>query len=339
MVKTFLKIKKFISLPPKRIRGKRAERRKLHKRKSQKREKFSKIKENVAFKIPDLENSLEEDILSKYSKDRIEFLFSEGNNVINEYLSKEIEEFIPFSKEQIPPSLKEKRYFIIYSMFDLINKINALSDYKFPENFLHSVIALFDYFLSKSKKEMKLSYMWRTMYACADIIDKEEGLGVFINEQFQKNFTTNDEIDVLEAIDFIIYPIKPFDYFSHFCFNAHVLKRNDLNFLNYLEKLKEKFDEIAFYLLINEETKINKPSTNYLSMFIIAYEETKNDLPLGDNFINNYINNFKSKINYQVENYSIALEQLEKSYSLVEEAKFKYLEFSEQENDINEIII
>ena len=131
MVKTFLKIKKFISLPPKRIRGKRAERRKLHKRKSQKREKFSKIKENVAFKIPDLENSLEEDILSKYSKDRIEFLFSEGNNVINEYLSKEIEEFIPFSKEQIPPSLKEKRYFIIYSMFDLINKINALSDYKF----------------------------------------------------------------------------------------------------------------------------------------------------------------------------------------------------------------
>ena len=105
--------------------------------------------------------------------------------------------------------------------------------------------------------------------------------------------------------------------------------------MNYLKKLKEKFDEIAFYLLINEESKINKTSTNYLSIFLIAFEKTKNYLPLGDNFINDYINNFRSKINYQEENYSMVLEQLEKSISLVEEAKFKYSEFNEQNNEIN----
>ena len=94
-------------------------------------------------------------------------------------MAKEIEEFAPFSKEAIEPDLKKKRYFIIYSMFDLINKINTLCHYKFSENFVHSVMAFFDYFLSKSKKEIKLSYMGRTIYAYTDIVDKEEGLGVF----------------------------------------------------------------------------------------------------------------------------------------------------------------
>ena len=337
MVKTFIKIKKFVPKHPKRIRGKRAQRRKFHKIKKQ--EKKSKKSKNITFKIPSLDDPFKKDILSRYSNDRIEFLFSEGNNVINEYLIKEIEEFIPFSEESIAPLMKEKRHFVIYGMFDIISKINTLCNYKFPQNFLHSVIALYDYFLFKSQKEMNLSYMGRTIYACADIIDKEEGLGVFLNEQFQKNFKTDDEIDVLEEIDFNLYPVKPFDYFSHFCFNAHILKRNDSNFLNYLEKLKEKFDEIAFYLLINEETRINKPSTNYLSIFLIAYDETKKDLPLGDNFINDYLNNFRNKIKYHEENYSMALEQLEKSYSLVEEAKFKYIEFSEQNNEVNEILI
>ena len=337
MVKTFIKIKKFVPKHPKRIRGKRAQRRKFHKIKKQ--EKKSKKSKNITFKIPSLDDPFKKDILSRYSNDRIEFLFSEGNNVINEYLTKEKEEFIPFSEESIAPHMKEKRHFVIYGMFDMINKINTLCNYKFPQNFLHSVIALYDYFLFKSQKEMNLSYMGRTIYACADIIDKEEGLGVFLNEQFQKNFTTDDEIDVLEEIDFNLYPVKPFDYFSHFCFNAHILKRNDSNFLNYLEKLKEKFDEIAFYLLINEETRINKPSTNYLSIFLIAYDETKKNLPLGDNFINDYLNNFRNKIKYHEENYSMALEQLEKSYSLVEEAKFKYIEFSEQNNEVNEILI
>ena len=202
----------------------------------------------------------------------------------------------------------------------------------FPENFEPSVMALFDYFLSKSHKEMKASYMGRILYACLDIIDKEEGLGVFLNEDFQKNFTTDDEIDVLEATDFTIYPIKPFDYFSHFCFNAQVIKRGNSNFLNYLKKLKEKFHEISFNFLFNEETKINLPSTNYCSILLMAYDATKNNLPTGDNFIIDYVNNFKNKIQYSNNDYILALKQYENSIHLIEEAKQKYKHISEGNN-------
>ena len=331
MVKTFLKIRKFKTLGPRRIRGRRAERRKALKIKEKMKEKKAKINKINNF-FPSLNTSTKEDILSIYSKDRIEFLFSESDNVINEYLTKEIEEFVPyFSQEPINPLMKKQRTCIIYGLFDLINKITAGSNYVFPENFMHSVIALYDYFLAKSQKEMKFYYMGRTMYACMDIIDKESGMGVFLNEDFQNRFTTDDEIDVLEATDFLLYPIKPFDYFSHFCFNAHVIKREDSNFLNYLKKFKEKFDKLAFYFLINEETKLNKPSINYLSIFSMVYETTKNELPLGDNFINDYLNNFKNRIQYSNEDYSLAKNQLKESISLVEEAKLKYAQILESD--------
>ena len=329
MVRTFLKIRKFKTLRPRRIRGRRIERRKAHKIKTKMKEKKSK-KRNIQ-DISSLPESLyKEDILSRYSKDRIEFLFSESDNVLHEYFSKEIEEFNPyFSLEATNPGMKKQRNCIIFGLFDFINKISTFCHYKFPENFRHSVIALYDYFLSKSKKEMELFYMGRTMYACMDIIDKESGSGVLLNKDFQKNFTTDDEIDVLEATDFKIYPVKPFDYFSHFYLNAHVIKKEDSNFLRYLEKFKEKFDEIAFYLLINEEAKKSKPSYNYFSIFLLAYDKTKNDLPFGDNFINNYMRNFKNIILYSDEDYALAKKHLEESISLVEEAKNKYAQILE----------
>ena len=101
--------------------------------------------------------------------------------------------------------------------------------------------------------------------------------------------------------------------------------------MNYLKKFKEKFDKLAFYFLINEETKLSKPSTNYLSIFSMVYETTKNELPLGDNFINDYLNNFKNRIQYSNEDYSLAKNQLKESISLVEEAKLKYAQILESD--------
>ena len=329
MVKTFLKIKKSKKLRPRRIRGGRSERRKAHKIKEKKKEEKDQISK-ISYLFSSMNIHNKEDILSRYSKDRIEFLFDESENVLNDYLTKEIEEFIPYiSQEPVNPSMKKQRNCVIYGLFDLMNKITTGFNYTFPENFMHSVIALYDYFLAKSQKEMKFFYMGRTMYACMDIIDKESGLGVFLNADFQNKFTTDDEIDVLEATDFKLYPIKPFDYFSQFCFNAHVIKREDSDFLNYLKKFQEKFDKIAFYFLINEETKLNKPSTNYFSIFSMAYEATKDELPNGDNFINDYMNKFKNRIQYSNEDLSLAKNQLEESISLVEEAKLKYAQILE----------
>ena len=334
MVKTFLKLKKFSTLAPNNIKSRRLERKRAYqlklKKKSRKRNvKITKPNEPISSPV----NPFQYDILSRYSKDRIDFLFHVGDNFINENLSKEKEEFCsPFPIEETNLSINIKRNCILYGLHDLLYKISTGFNFIFPENFEPSVMALFDYFLSKSHKEMKASYMGRILYACLDIIDKEEGLGVFLNEDFQINFTTDDEIDVLEATDFTIYPIKPFDYFSHFCFNAQVIKRGNSNFLNYLKKLKEKYHEISFNFLINEETKINKPSTNYCSILSMAYDATKNNLPTGDNFIIDYMNNFKNKIQYSNDDYILALKQYEDSIHLIEEAKQKYKHISEGNN-------
>ena len=63
----------------------------------------------------------------------------------------------------------------------------------------------------------------------------------------------------------------------------------------------------------------------------MVYETTKNELPLGDNFINDYLNNFKNRIQYSNEDYSLAKNQLKESISLVEEAKLKYAQILESD--------
>ena len=51
---------------------------------------------------------------------------------------------------------------------------------------------------ANSQNEMKMSYLARTIFACASLYDKEEGLNVFTNDYFQQYFTSDDEIDVLD---------------------------------------------------------------------------------------------------------------------------------------------
>lgn len=332
MVKTFSKIKKFKSLGARRVRGNPIEKRKERKMKDKLRAKKENIRINISLygtlQLPI--NTCLNSKLSSLSKDKIYFLISEGDNILNDYLIKENEEFVP--NIPMPATLNKKRTFLIYCFYELKKNITNMFNYKFPDNFAHSVIALFDFFLNKSNKEMKTSYMGRTMYACIDIIDKEEGLRVFLNEGFQQQFTTDDEIDVLEATDFKLYPVKPFDYFSHFYFNANVFRKSNSNFLNYLEILKNSFNEKAYIMLINEKTKQKKPSINYFSILKMAYEETKNLEPNGDNFINDYMDAFKNIINYCDEDYSLAEQQFEQSVHLFNEAKMQYEKIYSNQN-------
>ena len=89
MVKTFLNIRRFKTLRPRRIRGRRAERRKALKIKEKKKEKKAKINKIHNF-FPSLNTSTKEDILSKYSKDRIEFLLNLTNKSSIKYINNKI---------------------------------------------------------------------------------------------------------------------------------------------------------------------------------------------------------------------------------------------------------
>lgn len=275
--------------------------------------------------LPDLKiNRQYEDYLSKYSMDRIIFLYKERENSLNGFLKREKEEFnlnIYLENENIDNNIHKFRNRVLYGLLEIKNQITNIFNIIFPDNFLFSVMALFELFLSRVNKEITSDYIRRIMCACIDIIAKEEGLGVFNADEFQNNFTSDDEIDILEATDFKIDPVKPHDFFSLFFFIAHFEKRKDVEFLNYLERFKKAFNKVAFNILFNENSKQNKPSTNYLSIFLIAYEETKNFLPKNDNYINDYISNFKNHINYTDEKYSLAKIQNLEAIDLLEKIK------------------
>lgn len=329
MTKTFIKIRKRNSLRPRR-RGNRNERKKSKNKKSEINPKFKNISSaQPSSPPPILDVPQYEDNISKFNKARIEFLFAERDNTLNDYFLRETEEFelnMYIQKENTNERLQKIRNFLLYSLLDIKAQITTIFNYTFPANFVHSVIALFDLFLARSNKEMDANYAKRIMNACMDIIDKKEGLGVFINKDFKKTFTPDDEVDILEATDLEIDPVKPYDYFSLFYFNSHVSKRNNVLLLNYIESFKKLFDKVAFCFLFNLNTKKNKPSTNYMSIFLITYELTKNFVPSGDNYINEYINDFKKRINYEDEFYLLAKMDYLKGVSLVEKTKLLYEE-------------
>ena len=63
-----------------------------------------------------------------------------------------------------------------------------------------------------------------------------------------------------------------------------------------------------------------------MSIFLITYELTKNFVPSGDNYINEYINDFKKRINYEDEFYLLAKMDYLKGVSFVEKTKLLYEE-------------
>ena len=330
MVKTILKKRKFKAIGSRQRQLRRLAKNRLRKKKSKPVRKTKKNKK-LNNKIHQINISpahiIPNDPLSRFSQDRIDFLYSERENVLNEYFTRENAEFIPYIPLAISdPSIIKKRHLALYGLFDIINQLINTTRLKFPLDFAQKIMALYDLFLTNinSQNEIKMSYLARTLFACVSLYDKEEGLNVFIHDNFQYYFTTDDEIDVLEAVDFNLNPVKPYDYFSLFCFCAEVSRRGDITFLNYLEKLKEKFNEIAIALLFNEESRNNRPSVNYVSIFKMAYEETKMLLPIDDNFINDYLTEFQNRIHYSNDNYVLAKTQIEKSHNILEEFKVKY---------------
>ena len=259
MVKTFSKQRKFRRIRRRLRYSHLSAKKRLQRRKAklvQKTEKNKNVKSelNQTNIPPAIITS--NDILSKFSPNRNDFLYSERHNASNDYLLREKAEFIPFIPLAISDqSIIKKRHLALYGLFDIIKQFIDKTGFAFPLDLEQKVIALYDLFLTNanSQNEMKMSYLSRTIIACASLYDKEEGLNVFTNDYFQQYFTSDDEIDVLEAVDFNLNPVKPYDYFSLFCFTAEFERRNDAIFLNYLEKLKKKFNEIAINLLFNEK--------------------------------------------------------------------------------------
>ena len=302
MVKTIIKSNFLRQAKQKRMRGKKSKN-EINKKKNSKTYKKDKNLKKNPIKI-----SLD---INYYLKERINFLSLEVTTNINKLLATEKNELNETYLNK-PKYKQENRVLVLIGLKDIITQIIQQNPhFVFPDNFIFSVIALFDFYLDKSTKELKRADMVRALYSCLDLIDKEQNIGIFSNSYFEKYVNCDMEIEIFETVDLNFYPVKLFDYFDIFYFKITQIKKNDKKFLDYFEEFKKKFLDLAFYMVFHEHSKKLKPSNNFVSCLIHAFERT---LPINQNF--NELNECINRFDYSEEDYSNSNIMIEESISV-----------------------
>ena len=149
MVKTFSKQRKFRRIGRRLRHSHLSAKKRLQRRKAKFVQKTEKNK-NVKSELNQTNNPAiitSNDILSKFSPNRNDFLYSERDNTLNDYLLREQAEFIPFIPLAISdPSISKKRHLTLYGLFDIIKQFIDKTGFKFPLDLEQKVIALYDLF-------------------------------------------------------------------------------------------------------------------------------------------------------------------------------------------------
>ena len=289
----------------KRVRGTKSKK-ELKKNKKSKTNKISNIKN---------ENSSEKSFdMSYYLKERINFLKTIDNIAINKLLNSEKNEFLECNQnieEKVSNYSEENRALVLIGLKDIISQICQQNEnLKFPDNFIFSSIALFDYYLDRTEKKFKRPDMIKALYACLDIIDKQLNVGVFSSSFFKKFYDTDLVVEIIETVDLNYNPVKIYDFFEIFYFKI-TQNKNDFKFLEYMGKFKKVFLDISFYILFHEHSKKERPSTNFVSCLLLTYENTKTILPENENFAEFY--EFLKQFEYYETDFSNSKIMLEES--------------------------
>ena len=289
----------------KRVRG-------LKSKKEQNNIKKSKIEKKTDIKK---ENSSENAFdMNYYLQERINFLNSLNETAINDLLNLEKDEFLEGNSnktEQSANYTEKNRALVLIGLKDIISQLCQQNEnLKFPDNFIFSAIALFDYYLSLEEKELKRSDMVKALYACLDLIDKMSNVGVFSSSFFKKFYDTDIEIEIMETVDLNFNPVKIYDFFDIFYFKIIQNNKNHI-FLEYMKIFKNVFLDISFYIIFHEHSKKEKPSTNFVSCLILTYENTKTLIPRNENFKEFY--EFLKQFEYSETDFSNSKVMLEES--------------------------
>lgn len=305
MVKEIFKAYDMKKTPIKRSRG-------LKLKKVTKTNKKSKARKSQKTKK---ENSSEKPFdMNYYLKERINFLNTIDKKSINDLLNLEKDEFLECNsntKENEPKYTEKNRALVLIGLKDIISQLCQQNEnLKFPDSFIYFIIAIFDYYLSLSEKELKRSDMVKALYACLDLIDKMLNIGVFSTSFFKKFYDTDLEIEIMETVDLNFIPVKIFDYFDIFYFKI-TQNQNNQKLLEYMENFKKVFLDISFYILFHEHSKKEKPSTNFVSCLLLTYENTKEILPDNENFKEFY--EFLKQFEYSETDFSNSKIMLEES--------------------------
>ena len=205
----------------------------------------------------------------------------------------------------------EDRHFIFIGILDLFEKVNA--EVELPENFIFSTIAFFDKYLEKTEKFLIKKEMVSALYACLDILDKEQNINIFTHEMFKPFFTFETECEILETVDLEVYPEKLYDHFQKMYYFLTQIHQIDSNFVKFVKEFKKIFLNFAFFLLFHNESKKKTPISNFISCCILSYEKCKNTLSQESTILKDYFEEIKKSNEYSDNDSEICRQLIDES--------------------------
>lgn len=236
--------------------------------------------------------------MNYYLKPKINFLLSQEEEIFNTLRRSENYEFSEHIAVNNDVYKKKDRELAIIGLKDMACQIIASNPHIkkiIPDYFIPSAIALLDYYLKHTKKQLTQSTLIKALYSAVIYIDQEKGLGIF-NKSFLNNFVLNKEL--FEVVNATLYPVKVYDYFEIFYLRISQKNKHDKNHKKYIKKFKKVFLEFDFYLSFNENYRKFRPYQNFISCLLMTRNFIQNNDFLTNEIVDNDIEYFRSKIEY-----------------------------------------
>ena len=258
--------------------------------------------------------------MNYYLKPKVDFLLcAEGQNM-SQLLEQEESEFMEYMEAnttEIKNFSQVDRAKALIGLKDLIYQAIDLrqlqgqnqsqgqpkAELKFPDNFEPSVIALFERYLYKVGKDLSKNEVFNALYSSLIYIDKEQNIYVFNSPFFRQISKFILDLEFLSIVDLVIYPVKIYDYFEMFFLRISQQKKYDKNYQQYVEKFKKVFNEMNFYVCFHENSKMKRPSYNFVSCLYLTYNFIKNNYSLENDSVLKYLNYYKNIIKYNIQDY------------------------------------
>ena len=255
--------------------------------------------------------------MNYYSQPKINFLLSQEDNTITRLLKKESSEFSELKPDETPKYKQEHRAVALIGLKDIIFQVFELSKGKLslPDNFVFSVIALYELYIRSSKKDLSKSENIKSLFSCLIFIDQFQNIQVFTTSFFKRTTNPNFEMDlnILNVVDLNLFPVKIYDYFEIFFLRISQEKKDDKKYQKYINLFNDVFAEFNFYFSFHENSKIKKPSINFISCLIMTYTFISNKYKLKYEIIEDYINYYKRIMKYDAQEYLFAKEIIKES--------------------------
>ena len=256
-----------------------------------------------------------------YLQPKIDFLFSQEGDNLTKLMNIENSEFSEIKPDRIQKYKQEHRALAIIGLKDIIFQVIDLSQGKInlSEKFIFTVISLYEYFLIKLEKDLSKTEIIKSLFSCLVLIDQVENIQIFTTSFFRKSTNPNFEVDlnILNVVDLNLFPVKVYDYFEIFFLRISQEKKDDKNYQKYIKLFKDVFIEFNFYFSFHENSKIKKPSINFISCLIMTYAFIKSNFSLKYENVKAYINHYKNIMKYDDQEYLFARE-------IIKESKYVY---------------